>query len=115
MSGEHILVLDDDARLAAITARGLIKRGYRASIATSGEAAIAMAGSTAVDRLLADVFLPGMDGLDTANAIRSFQPDLIVLVMTGEGTPTSRCAWRKPWHALASSERICAYACWRQC
>lgn len=86
MGGERILVLDDNAVLAEVTARGLSQRGYEVCIATSGRAAIDLAGGTTFDLLLADVYLPEMNGLDTAQTIRAWQPDIVVIFMTGEGT-----------------------------
>lgn len=79
----RVLVVEDDVLVAQGLAARLEAAGYDiAGLATSGEAAIAMARDTHPDLLLTDIMLPGeLDGIETAGRIRETQR-LPVLYLT---------------------------------
>lgn len=84
MSGERILIVDDEHDFVSFLAKCLQNMGYVvADIATTGETAVEKARSTNPDLILMDISLAGdMDGIQAAEAIRS-QLRLPVVFLTG--------------------------------
>jgi PAS domain S-box-containing protein len=81
---EHVLLVEDDPGVRAVTDRGLRARGYRVTAVASSEAALALGDALAsVDVLITDVRLPGISGLDLAAQLRERFPQLPVLTMSG--------------------------------
>jgi DNA-binding response OmpR family regulator len=78
MSGQHILLVDDDALLRRSLSFSLEQAGYRVSTAASGEDALALARRDPPDLVLLDIGLPGMDGLDT---LRHFEQEMALPVI----------------------------------
>ena len=67
----RILVVEDEIKLAKLIRRGLLDEGLAADVATMGEDALWMAGSTDYDAVLLDVNLPGIDGFETCRRLRA--------------------------------------------
>jgi len=67
----RILVVEDEIKLAKLIRRGLLDEGLAADVATKGEDALWMAGSTEYDAVLLDVNLPGIDGFETCRRLRA--------------------------------------------
>jgi DNA-binding response OmpR family regulator len=60
--GVRILLIEDDRRLAELLIKRLHAEGHEAEMCNDGIEGLALAGSAAVDLVIADVMLPGMDG-----------------------------------------------------
>lgn len=84
--GVHILLIEDDGEFRELLTGFLEEEGYRVTAVASGEQAIEAAHAQAVDLVIADVKLGGMDGLDALSRIKDRQSDLQGLVMTGYST-----------------------------
>jgi two-component system OmpR family response regulator len=82
MSGVRVLVIEDEAKLAAVVARGLREEGYAADIAGRGEDALWMARAASYDVILLDVMLPGADGFDICRQLRALGVWSPVLMLT---------------------------------
>jgi len=67
----HILVVDDVEKNARLLADVLVAKGYRATKAGSGEAALAAIRTEPPDLVLLDVMMPGLDGYAVCRAIRA--------------------------------------------
>src|SRR5207248_11299593 len=67
----HILVVDDDERIAKIVEINLRRAGYRVSIARDGEQALAAVAAEVPDLVLLDVTVPLMAGVGTPRRPRS--------------------------------------------
>ena len=67
---KHILVVDDEPKIAGIVRDYLERAGYRVTIAGDGPEAVAKARAERPDLLVLDLALPRMDGLDVTRAIR---------------------------------------------
>jgi CheY-like chemotaxis protein len=81
---ETVLVVDDEESIRMLVTETLGDLGYRAIEAADGPAALrALSGDRHVDLLVTDVGLPGMNGRQLADAIRSTRPGLKVLFITG--------------------------------
>jgi DNA-binding NtrC family response regulator len=79
----NILVVDDERNTCEALAVILHREGHRAAIVTSGEAALARLQRQAVDLVISDVKMPGMDGLALLHSIKTQHPDLPVVMMSG--------------------------------
>jgi two-component system OmpR family response regulator len=88
----HVLVVEDEVKMAALIRRGLIEDGFVADVTTNGEEAVVMAGSTAYDAIVLDVMLPGIDGFETCRALREDGVWVPVLMLTARGAVEDRVA-----------------------
>ncbi|MEZ5461013.1 two-component regulator propeller domain-containing protein [Dokdonella sp.] len=66
----HVLVVEDDATVAAVVIGMLEKIGHRVSHAPHGLAALAILETTNIDLALVDLDLPGIDGLQLSRLLR---------------------------------------------
>jgi two-component system, OmpR family, response regulator len=67
----RLLVVEDDARMAAALRRGLRYEGIVADVAADGTQAVGMARATDYDAIVLDVMLPDIDGFETCRRLRS--------------------------------------------
>jgi len=88
----HILVVEDELKMAALIRRGLKEQGLTADIATSGEQAGLMAGALSYDAIVLDVMLPGIDGFETCRRLRRDGIWAPVLILTARGAVQDRVA-----------------------
>jgi CheY-like chemotaxis protein len=79
-----ILVADDDETILRVTSTILTKSGYQVLTAHDGQNALQVFedAQRAIQLLITDVAMPGMDGLELVRAIRSRSPSMPVLVMS---------------------------------
>ena len=84
-----VLVVDDEAGVRAALTAVLKDDGYDVDNAPSGEACLEATSRRAYDAILLDVWLPGMDGLDTLAALRQRRVDAEVIVISGHGNVES--------------------------
>ncbi|NID17362.1 response regulator [Luteibacter yeojuensis] len=82
----RVLVVEDDALIRMSITEMLESRGHIAFEAGDGNEALRLHGAQPIDVLLADVGLPGMNGVEVAEKLRETQPDLPVLYATGDHT-----------------------------
>jgi CheY-like chemotaxis protein len=68
--GLHILLVEDDAALAAALALWLGRHGHAVRVAPDGPAALRMAEASPPDVLVLDIGLPGLDGYGVAERLR---------------------------------------------
>ena len=94
---QHLLLIEDDARLAAMVSEYLEGNGFTVSRAGSGLAgleALALSATGApVDLVILDLMLPDIDGLEVCRRLRSLAPPLStlpVLMLTAKGDPMDR-------------------------
>jgi CheY-like chemotaxis protein len=79
-----ILVVDDDVLIAMSTVDMLEDLGHTVIEANSGAKALEiLAGGPHIDLIVTDYAMPGMTGLELANAARKLRADLPVLLATG--------------------------------
>ncbi len=83
---ESILVVDDEAGVRASLAGILGDEGYVVEAAATGEAGLAALEGKRYDLVLLDVWLPGMDGIETLSRIRAQDAELPVVVISGHGS-----------------------------
>ena len=83
MSGERILVIEDEARIAQFVERGLIYEGYRVSVAHNGQHGLEIARDTPPDLVILDWMLPGLDGLEVCKRLRAGS-DIPIVMLTAK-------------------------------
>jgi CheY-like chemotaxis protein len=84
--GETVLLVDDQESIRRTVGMLLSDMGYRVVEASNGESAIRAVGSSStgrVDVLLTDVGMPHMNGVELATRLRSANPDIAVVFMSG--------------------------------
>jgi nitrogen regulation protein NR(I) len=81
-----ILIIDDDDQLRNSFIKLLSEEGYVVDGAASGEAGLNIVKKEAPDLVILDMRLPGMNGLETFQAIHNIEPKLPVIIMTAFGT-----------------------------
>ncbi len=84
-----VVVVEDDDRLARLTARYLESHGIVVSIASDGPAGIAKVLQERPDVILLDLMLPGMGGLDVCRALRT-KIDTPIIMVTARGEEADR-------------------------
>jgi DNA-binding response OmpR family regulator len=93
----HLLMIEDDARLATMVAEYLTKNGFIVSHASDGLSGLARLSQTAsgpaVDLVVLDLMLPDIDGLEVCRRIRALNSAAAqtpVLMLTAKGDPMDR-------------------------
>ena len=86
MAEERILIVDDDPKVVEFCARALRVDGYQVTGSMSGHEAVEAARSERFDVILSGIKMPGMDGLDTVQAIKRLDPSIVGVAMTGHGS-----------------------------
>ncbi|MDX8382863.1 MAG: sigma-54 dependent transcriptional regulator [Ghiorsea sp.] len=82
----HIMVVDDE-QLIRESLSGLFEdEGYLVSTAPSGEEAVARFRKHPVDCIFLDIWMPGIDGLETMSRIMQQDPNVPVIIMSGHAT-----------------------------
>ncbi len=82
----QVLVIDDDAVVGRSFDRVLTKKGYEVSTALTGEEGLERMETNAYDVVFTDIQMPGMNGIEVAEHIKSKCPWTPVVVITGYGT-----------------------------
>jgi two-component system, OmpR family, response regulator len=86
------LIVEDEAKMAALLRRGLVEEGYAADVAGSGEDALWMARATPYDAIVLDVMLPGVDGFAVCRKLRESGVWTPVLMLTARDRIQDRVA-----------------------
>jgi two-component system, OmpR family, phosphate regulon response regulator OmpR len=81
---EHVLMIEDDASLAALVAEYLAGFGLRVRVAGSGAEGLRMIAAGGFDALILDVMLPDANGFDLCRQIRAHD-DMPILMLTARG------------------------------
>jgi DNA-binding response OmpR family regulator len=87
-----ILIVDDEKNLV-ISLQDTLRLEFRdcqADAAYSGEEALSRLAQSAYDLILADLRMPGFDGLDLVKGIRYLNPSVPIVLMTGFGSEAIR-------------------------
>jgi two-component system nitrogen regulation response regulator NtrX len=82
----RVLIVDDEPGVRESLQGVLEDEGYTVVIAPSGEQCLELLETQFVEAILLDVWLPGMDGLDTLQKIRQLEDPPEVIMISGHGT-----------------------------
>lgn len=86
----HVLVVEDDANLAAGVSENLRADGYGVATASDGEAALEWLAANRCALIVLDVMLPGRDGFTVCRELRARGDNTPVLFLTARGDPADR-------------------------
>ncbi|MCB9744368.1 MAG: response regulator transcription factor [Alphaproteobacteria bacterium] len=86
---QHILIIDDDERLAAMLTRYLGGRGFTVRAKPDALSGLASLEEAPVDAVILDVMLPDLDGFEVCRRIRA-RSEVAVLMLTARGEDTDR-------------------------
>ena len=94
MAGEQVLIIDDNVRNLKLARLALENLGYDLSTASDAETALVIMQGRAIDLVLLDLELPGMDGLSLTRQMRASADtcDIGVIIVTaaaGDGSERS--------------------------
>ena len=90
MSGETILVVDDEPQIRRVMRSTLSTHGYLITEAKTGEEGVEAVRKERPDLVLLDINMPGMDGLTLLGEIKKRFPDLSVMMVTAYGDDERR-------------------------
>jgi len=82
----RVLIVDDEASLVKMLRLMLSRSGYDPVGFTSADAALKAMNGGGFDLLLTDVHMPELDGIDLLRAAMAIDPELVGIMMSGQGT-----------------------------
>jgi two-component system nitrogen regulation response regulator NtrX len=83
---KSILIIDDEPSIRESLKGILQDEGFRTLFAQNGEEGLGIVREEYPDLVLLDIWMPGIDGLETLRRIRESHPEQIVIMMSGHGT-----------------------------
>ncbi len=86
MSGEIILIVDDEESVRNSLAGVMRDEGYEVVSAASGKEGIGLLHETQPSLVLLDIAMPDMDGIETLRRFKEMRPEIPVVMVTGHGT-----------------------------
>jgi two-component system, NtrC family, nitrogen regulation response regulator NtrX len=81
-----VLIVDDEDNIRLSLKGSLEDEGFYVMQASTGEDALKIIEKQDVDIVLLDIWMPGIDGIETLQEIKKTNPDLPVIIMTGHGS-----------------------------
>src|SRR5579864_4675266 len=78
----RLLLIEDEAKMAALLKRGLEEEGYSVLVAADGQQGVELAASCELDGIILDVMLPRLDGFEVARRLRLKQSPVPILMLT---------------------------------
>jgi len=88
----HILVVEDEKRLATLLRRVLTEERHAVDVAYDGLAGLDLASSGNYDLVILDLMLPGLDGLAISRRVREAGIDTPIQMLTARGAVEDRVA-----------------------
>ncbi|MCB0337458.1 MAG: UDP-3-O-[3-hydroxymyristoyl] N-acetylglucosamine deacetylase, partial [Bdellovibrionales bacterium] len=83
---KRILIVDDEESIRSTLDAVLSDEGYEVVCASSGEEALGMLEQVAPALVLLDIWMPGLDGMETLERMLEVAPDLPVIMISGHAT-----------------------------
>jgi CheY-like chemotaxis protein len=100
-----ILVVDDDEAIRILLQEELEDEGYKVLIATNARDALKMVASEALDLVILDIRMPGMDGLEALPRILGIKEGLPVIMNTAYSQyQDSFMSWAADAYVVKSSD-----------
>ena len=86
MATDKVLLVDDEVEFLTALAERLRTRGLEVEMATNGEEAVEKARATTFHAVVLDFAMPGLDGVETLKLLRENDPNIQVMLLTGQAT-----------------------------
>jgi two-component system OmpR family response regulator len=90
--GMRVLLVEDEARMASVISRSLVRQGLATDVAGDGERALWMAAAVDYDAIVLDVMLPGRSGFEVCRLLRERGVWAPVLMLTARDAVEDRVA-----------------------
>ena len=87
---QHLLMIEDDTRLAPMVGEYLRQSGYGFTHAADAASGLDALQTSPPDLVILDLMLPDMDGLEVCRRIKASNPAIAVLMLTAKGDPMDR-------------------------
>ena len=81
-----VLIVDDEPSIRKSLSGLLSDEGFNVTTAANGYEALKIIDADSPDLILLDIWMPGIDGLDTLKEIKKHNPHIQVIIITGHGT-----------------------------
>lgn len=82
----HVLVIEDEQRVAELIDKGLRELGFQTTVAFDGEMGKKLALGKTFDLILMDLVLPKINGIDLCKEVRLALPNIPIIMLTALGT-----------------------------
>jgi DNA-binding response OmpR family regulator len=82
----HVLIVEDEKKMAELLKKGLEEENHSVSLAHDGRDALEMAQALDYDAIVLDLMLPGIDGFEVARRLRKGGNKTPILVLTARDT-----------------------------
>lgn len=86
----HVLVVDDEVRLAALVAEYLIGAGFSVEVSHDGPSALERIRGGSIDAVVLDHMLPGLNGVAVCRALRAEGNTVPIVLLTARGSVEER-------------------------
>lgn len=83
---KNILIIDDEENIRASLIGILEDEGFRTFFARNGEEGLSLLREESPDLILLDIWMPGIDGIETLRRIKEIFPEQLVVMMSGHAT-----------------------------
>lgn len=80
----RVLFADDETHLQELIRADLTRRGYTVTVCPDGPTAVAALERESFDCLIADIDMPGMNGIELIRRARELRPEIELVIMTGK-------------------------------
>ncbi len=84
-----VLIVEDEVILGDSISQYLVHHGYATVVARSGEEGVRLVEEANPDVAIADLRLPGIDGLEVLRRVRDISPTTVVILMTADSSVSS--------------------------
>lgn len=85
-----VLLVDDEREFVQTLSERLVMRDIGSAVAFDGESALTMVAEDAPEVMLLDLQMPGIDGIEVLKKVKSTNPEIEVVILTGHGTDAHR-------------------------
>ncbi len=91
MSGERVIVVDDEPQIRRALSTALRGHGYEVEVAKDGESALTLLASRPPDVMVLDLVMPGIDGFEVLRQTRTWS-QLPIIVLSARGQERDKVA-----------------------
>jgi DNA-binding response OmpR family regulator len=88
----HILIVEDEIRIASFIQKGLRSQGFTTTVVTDGEQVLDVVASSTFDLLILDLGLPSKDGFQVLQELRGQGEHLPVIILSARGDINDKVA-----------------------
>ncbi len=86
----HILLVEDERKVASFIARAMRENNYQVDVAETGEKALELVGNVVYDAILLDLRLPGLSGIQVCRELRQAHIETPILMLTARSLVEQR-------------------------